>query len=108
MTAARDQYIECRVGGKRHAWEDHDGTGFRRPQFGVALHLQCSRCGTVRRDIVDRFRGDLLQRRYYHPEGYEMAQDERPTTEQVRLAVIKKQREVLKAAPAGARRRRKA
>lgn len=80
----------------RHAWDDHDGSGFRAPQFGIATHYVCIRCGTVRRDIIDRFRGDLLARRYYHPTGYKLSKDERLTSEQVRLVMVKRQKVVLK------------
>lgn len=92
-----DLYLACRVGGMRHAWEDHDGSGFRRPQFGIAIHYVCTRCGTIRRDIVNRFNGELLQRRYYHPEGYALSRDEKPSIEHIRLAMAKRQKQALKA-----------
>lgn len=82
------EYNLCK-GPYRHAWGDHDGSGFGRPEFGVAFHMQCSRCGTVRRDIVSRVDGGLLSRRYYYPEGYRDAKGERPTTEELRLYAIK-------------------
>ena len=94
----RDQFFECRVGSLRHAWFDHDGSGFRAPPFGIAVHYQCQRCTTVRRDIVDRIRGDLLSRRYYHPQGYQTARDERPSIEEMRKFEVKRQRATLGAA----------
>jgi hypothetical protein len=104
----RDQFLECRVGSLRHAWFDHDGSGFRAPPFGVANHYQCVRCGTVRRDIVDRVRGELLQRRYYHPQGYAQARDERPSTEEVRVAEVRRQRAHLRAASGVTKAKRRA
>ena len=89
-------YEDCK-GPYRHAWFDHDGSGFRKPPFGVAFHIQCFRCGTIRRDIIAPHSGDLLQRRYYYPEGYKDSRDEKPSTEQLRMAAIKTQRRNVKA-----------
>lgn len=95
MASRNHQFDECK-GPWRHAWFDHDGSGFSRPEFGVALHVQCFRCGTVRRDVVSRIDGQLLSRRYYYPEGYRDAKADKPSTEQLRLYAIKKQRQNLR------------
>lgn len=104
----RDQYFTCRVGSLRHAWMDHDGSGFRRPPFGTAVHYECMRCGTIRRDIVDQLRGELRQRRYYHPTGYQTARDERPSTAEMRKFEVKRQRATLKATASVPKTRRRA
>jgi hypothetical protein len=72
------------------------------------VHYQCQRCSTVRRDIIDRVNGRLLQRRYYHPQGYQTARDERPTTEEMRQFEVKRQRAHLRAASGAPKLRRRA
>lgn len=91
----KSDFHECR-GAYRHAWFDHDGSGFGRPEFGAAFHVQCFRCGTVRRDVVSSVDGRLLSRRYYYPEGYAWTEDERPTAAQLRLQALKTQKRNLK------------
>jgi hypothetical protein len=88
-------FDDCK-GPYRHAWFDHDGSGFKRPPFGRAFHTRCFRCETVRRDVVSNVDGRLLSRRYYYPEGYKYAKGEKPSTEQLRLHALKTQKRNLK------------
>jgi hypothetical protein len=61
-----NQYAECRTLG--HAWDSIPVT--KRPAFGVAIDLRCTRCYTIRRDIVRPMDGMLLQRSYKRPDDY--------------------------------------
>lgn len=82
-------FTDCK-GPLRHAWDHHDGSGFGPAPFGTPLHMMCMRCGTVRRDLINRFNGELLSRRYYYPEGYRDAQEERPSGDYLRLLALDK------------------
>jgi len=66
-----DDYVRCRALG--HAWYDVEAE--RAPSFGYAMEFRCERCGTVRRDLVNRY-GELLPggRNYRHPDGYRDAE----------------------------------
>jgi hypothetical protein len=96
MTTSPSQATEtvsyqCRL--LRHAWEVYKPSGD--PRFGVwrnALHLRCLRCGMTRHDAFDVL-GGLSTRRYMPPENYYLSKDEeKPTTEQLRLWMLKHQR----------------
>lgn len=90
--------VRCTV--MRHAWEPSGPPpDKRRAPWGVALHFTCTRCGTVRRDVVDSWAGNLIHRNYWYPDGYRVPADERPKLDDVRLAYL---------AQTGQRRRRKA
>jgi len=60
------KYARCRTLG--HSWDPIPVT--TPPEFGVAIDLRCTECHTVRRDIVRRYDGKLLQRWYHHPDDY--------------------------------------
>ena len=84
--ATPTDYYECRHLG--HSWDDIPVT--RRPPFGVYIWLRCDRCTTERHDILPSVRdGKLLSRKYYYPDGYKMARDERPSIEELRVHQLK-------------------
>lgn len=62
MDDERKGDIRCSVLG--HAWDQIPNT--RAPEFGVLLSFRCIRngCDRGREDIVNRFNGELLSRRY--------------------------------------------
>lgn len=62
-------FDQCRTFG--HAWYEQDAT--RAPLFGYYMWLQCERCDTIRKDIVD-LRGDLSSRHYQYPNGYKASE----------------------------------
>lgn len=83
----RMQY-ECRF--LRHSWDVFSPIDFARTGLWKrAIHLRCLRCGTVRHDALDS-RGELLTRRYEYPDEYRMDIDERPTGDQLRLWMLKR------------------
>ena len=59
------RYVDCRVFG--HAWEATEAD--RNPAIGWYMKLRCTRCGTVRSDIVNRY-GGVESRHYTYPEFY--------------------------------------
>lgn len=85
----RIQY-ECRF--LRHAWDQFTPIDFEhRGLWRRAIHLRCPRCGTTRHDALD-VHGELLTRKYEYPDEYKMDRDERPTAEQLRMWIYKKNR----------------
>jgi hypothetical protein len=84
----RAEYLHCR--SWRHSWDIFSPTQdelARRRIFGRLIALRCERCGTKRFDQIDA-RGVLGSRSYVYPNDYKLAADERPTTEQLRLAIV--------------------
>lgn len=71
------QFNACRSLG--HAWDQIPA--HRRPPWGKLLVFRCTRCFTVREDIVDS-NFNLSSRRYTHPDGYKS--DKRPRREWMR------------------------
>lgn len=66
-----DAFLRCRTFG--HAWSEFD------PEGGVDWHrdhwritLRCDHCRTERYDVLD-WRGDVLTRNYWYPDGYKQA-----------------------------------
>lgn len=56
------------------------------------MHWRCETCGTVRHDGIDAL-GGLLVRRYEYPDGYRLdTGEERPTADDLRLWMIKRNR----------------
>lgn len=96
----RSQFLRCSTLG--HAWFDVDSNHWK-PTFGTPFTARCERCGTERRDKLDR-NGDLLPsgRSYSYPSGYQYAKGERPTRSEFRLELlqqrIREAREIRKAA----------
>lgn len=58
-------HVDCRIFG--HSWESIEAD--RNPAIGWYMNLRCTRCGTVRKDIVDRY-GHVDRRRYEYPDNY--------------------------------------
>lgn len=58
-------FVDCRIFG--HAWESTEVD--RNPGIGWYMNLRCTRCNTVRMDIVNRF-GAVERRRYVYPDSY--------------------------------------
>lgn len=64
-TPRRYEYVECRAIG--HAWEPTQAT--RRPGFVSYMWMQCTRCETIRKDVID-MNGRVTARWYKQPHGY--------------------------------------
>lgn len=59
------KHVDCRTFG--HSWEPVEAD--RNPQIGWYMNVRCARCGTVKREIVNRY-GQVERRRYEYAEGY--------------------------------------
>lgn len=79
---------QCKSRVPGHSWDDIPVT--KRPEFGEYLWFRCVRCGTVRKDIVQPFNGDLLHRAYDYPDGYREL--EQVSTREGRMLVLKSKR----------------
>lgn len=82
------EYVHCR--SWRHSWSLFNPTQAelqRRRVFGRLISLRCDRCTTKRFDQIDAL-GQLGSRAYVYPDDYKCTIDERPTTEQLRLAIV--------------------
>jgi hypothetical protein len=64
------EYLRCRRDG--HAWDEFTDATKPRAQFGYRLSLRCDRCTTTRHDIISIV-GDVVQRHYEYPDGYQLA-----------------------------------
>jgi len=84
-TVSESSY-ECRLLG--HAWEPFNPIDVRGGMFANMLHLRCVRCFTERHDGIDSL-GGLGNRRYIHPEGYKIPKDEKPSTPDLRLWIVR-------------------
>lgn len=79
------QYLRCNTIG--HAWFEYDNSDWK-PQFGVDwLVLRCERCGSERRDTIGT-QGQVIARKYKHPEGYKYAKGTRPSKQQFRRMLV--------------------
>jgi hypothetical protein len=58
--------VRCRTLG--HSWDPIPVT--EPPAYGVAIDLRCEFCYTIRRDIVSRYSGQVMSRRYIYEEEY--------------------------------------
>jgi len=67
LTAA---VVRCRTYG--HAWDEFAPVGMDDPAYGWRLSLRCIRCTTERHDVIDTI-GAVSERRYIHPDGYDLA-----------------------------------
>lgn len=71
------QFSDCR-GILRHAWDEVDSDWASPNRDGTTpMTLRCQRCGTERRDVIDR-NGEVAHRRYIYPIGYHIDGDEKP------------------------------
>jgi len=59
------KYVDCRTFG--HSWVSVEANS--NPTIGWYMVARCERCGTVRKDIVNRF-GIVERRRYEYPDSY--------------------------------------
>lgn len=77
-------FDKCRLLG--HMWDEYNPGRAWKGMFHNVIHLRCERCGTERHDSFDTL-GDLTQRSYGYPEGYGYNKDDKPTRQQLRLAM---------------------
>jgi hypothetical protein len=95
-TDSPDKELQMQCRSLRHSWDFFTPVQWS-PGYGLMtqardrLHLRCLRCGTVRHDGYDKD-GELLARRYDYPDDYKIDVDERPTTAQLRLWMVKRNR----------------
>jgi hypothetical protein len=96
--AERKRLVEmrnlCRL--RRHWMDTFTPVEFEKTGAFIAatqiLHWRCEACHTVRHDAIDRV-GGLLARRYEYPDGYRLDTDEeRPTADDLRMWMIKRNR----------------
>lgn len=90
----RDLRNKCRL--RRHWMDTFTPVSFEKTGafYGAThiMHWRCETCGTVRHDGLDR-NGGLMVRRYEYPDGYRLDTDEeRPTADDLRLWMIKRDR----------------
>lgn len=64
-----EDFTKCRTFG--HTWDEVPNTW--RPQSGTLITLRCTRCGTIREDVVSPLTGALYGRYYIYPAGYREA-----------------------------------
>jgi len=76
-------YVACR-GPVRHKWDATAPPGQRPTVFGTRVSFRCTECGTWRFDIFSRITGELLSRRYDHPDGYRWEGEVKPTGNELR------------------------
>jgi hypothetical protein len=67
MTLTRYRFVECRA--IVHSWEQQEDDRTWK-QFGVAMQFRCTRCASIRRDVVSTVSGELLYRSYDKPSDY--------------------------------------
>ena len=75
----------CRLLG--HLW--HVVPSDWTPMFGVPMTVRCERCNIERRDSLNRNTGEVQNRRYAYPAGYQFKHDdgmELPRRDDFRLA----------------------
>jgi hypothetical protein len=77
--------LRCRVYG--HAWDEFYPDNLGTPFYGWRLSLRCGRCTTERHDLIDSI-GRVSSRRYIYPEEYAIEAEEKPTRDQLRLAMF--------------------
>lgn len=84
-------YARCRLFG--HAWEQVSLPPVYpfRHRWPNTLCLHCMRCDAARFDVFDSY-GSLAGRKYGYPVDYAIPRDEKPTTEELRLIIIRPRR----------------
>ena len=71
----KPEYIQCHLIG--HKWDDITGLSTApKPKYSI-LHgrrkvFRCERCFTFRFDVRSTVTGDLMYRKYGHPDGYKI------------------------------------
>lgn len=83
-----DEFVKCRSWG--HEWDSFTPLG-RRASWGWLLSLRCARCSCERHDTIDAT-GAVSAREYVYPEGYSLVKDDRPSSEELRLEVLRRLR----------------
>jgi hypothetical protein len=83
----RDAYLLCRT--ISHSWRHAIDPNLDRPMEGWRFSLQCTRCKTRRHDVISHDTGELLQRRYVHPDDYDIG--ERVTRSELRVEIGRRQ-----------------
>lgn len=98
----RIEFQKCRSFG--HMWDYFIPlAGDKRPApWGHRVSIRCERCGAERHDIIDTL-GQVSSRNYDYPDDYQMAADERPSSEQLRLSLALGQKDVVSTNGNGAR-----
>jgi hypothetical protein len=85
----REDMIKCRTYG--HGWEEVD-IPWEVPLvdrvWRFRLSLQCTRCQTVRHDLID-VHGDVIRRDYRYLDEYRYAYDDLPTRSEFRVMLLK-------------------
>lgn len=81
MDVREYSYLRCRA--IAHRWEDHQPLG--RSRQGAVLTFRCAQCGMVRRDVMSRATGQLVNREYTPPKRYK---DEARTKDDYRKAYV--------------------
>jgi hypothetical protein len=77
-------YVHCRTFG--HAWEEIPVT--EPHPDGHSFWLRCVHCTMTRKDVFDRYYGELLHRQYEQPIDYSLAGEEVPTRAEFRLKLF--------------------
>jgi len=83
-----------------HAWMPSERVLDIPPQWdlgikGYVLALQCARCGSLRMDVIDGYRGELAWRVYRYPEGWvHFKMESKPTVPELRLELMRRNRKV--------------
>lgn len=96
-TGLDQSMLRCRIYG--HAWDEFYPDDLGTPLYGWRLSLRCTRCTTERHDVIDSI-GQISMRRYIYVEGYRNESDEKPTREDLRLAMFERIKARLKKADA--------
>ena len=89
---AEQAMIRCRTYG--HAWDEFYPDDLGPPEFGWRLSLRCTRCTSQRHDTIDHI-GQVGQRRYIYPDGYQLSREDTPTRTEFRQSLYKSVRDQL-------------
>jgi hypothetical protein len=79
----RLQYVVCNAIG--HAWFYTDADW--QSTIGVPVTLRCERCGSLRREAINRL-GKAQGRRYIHPYGYKYPRGSKPSKDEFRVLAL--------------------
>lgn len=75
---ARPEFGLCRT--LNHAWTQEGP--LRRSGGTVLVAFRCAVCTTERRDTILLSTGEVVNRGYYHPDGYLRSREDEPVTKQ--------------------------
>ena len=87
-----DDFVRCRT--YNHAWDQFYPIDLEPPWYGWRLSLRCLRCQTERHDNYD-FKGQIMGRRYFYPDGYQTKGEDKPTKQMFREELFSKLRDQL-------------